>query len=272
MTTPDSMSSNQNPGLALARMRAGAPLVQNITNYVAMNMMANVLLAAGASPAMVHAVEEAPGFVRIAQALTINIGTLSAPWVESMIATASAAQAHGTPWVLDPVAVGASAYRQDAANRLLACKPSIIRGNASEIMALAGAASHGKGADSTDSLEAATASADQLATRIGAVVAVSGAVDYVTDAENRALIHNGHALMPKVTALGCSLNGVIAAFAATHPDPWHATIAAMAYYAVAGEMAGAAAQGPGSFAVAFLDALTALDPDQLDQRARIEQR
>ncbi len=267
-----SSTSIENPGLALAQMRAGAPLVQNITNYVAMNIMANVMLAAGASPAMVHAAEEAPSFVEMAQALTINIGTLSAPWVESMAATAKAAHDSNTPWVFDPVAVGATAYRRDTATNLLAFKPSIIRGNASEIMALAGKDSMGKGVDSADGLENAMASADQLAHKTGAVIAVSGARDYVTDGQNRALIDNGHSLMPKVTALGCSLNGVIAAFAATHHAHWQATIAAMAYYGVAGEIAGQQAAGPGSFTVAFLDALATLDPDQLDQRAKIALR
>ena len=111
----------------LATMRATAPLVQNITNYVAMNVMANVMLAAGASPAMVHAEEEAAEFAGFTQALTINIGTLSGPWVAAMEAAATAASERGTPWVLDPVAVGATAFRREVGARLVAMKPAVVR-------------------------------------------------------------------------------------------------------------------------------------------------
>lgn len=257
------------PGLALARMRDAAPLVQNITNYVAMNIMANVMLAAGASPAMVHALEEAADFAALADAITINIGTLSPAWLKGMEATAKAAAEQQKTWVLDPVAIGATAYRQIAVAKLLAHKPTIIRGNASEIMALAGLTQHGKGVDSHDAVAAAMEGANKLAQQTGGVVAVSGAHDYVTDGQQGFTIKNGHPLMPRVTALGCSLNGVIAAFAAHADSPIKATIAAMAYYSVAGEIAGNDANGPGSFAVAFLDALANLGPDQVDQQAHI---
>ncbi|MEO0394056.1 MAG: hydroxyethylthiazole kinase [Pseudomonadota bacterium] len=262
---PDAVALNQ----ALNQMRATAPLVQNITNYVAMNMMANVMLAAGASPAMVHAKAEAPEFVKIAQALTINIGTLSPRWVESMMATAEAAVSHQKPWVLDPVAVGATDYRRQVAADLLHAKPSIIRGNGSEIMALAGVQATGRGVDSADTVELATEAAETLARDHGAVVAVSGPRDYVTDGARRAWISNGHPLMPRVTALGCSLNGIIAAFTATGSDAFTSTVAAMAFYGVAGDIAGEQARGPGSFVVAFLDALMAVDGDSLALGARV---
>ena len=192
-----------NPGIHLAQMRADAPLVQNITNYVAMNVMANVMLAAGASPAMVHAPEEVQEFAAIASALTINIGTLSAPWVEAMALAAQAARAAGRPWVLDPVAVGATGFRRKAGARLLALGPTVIRGNASEILALAGATAAGKGADAADEVAAAEAAATRLAKDNGLVVAVTGPVDFVTDGTRAARIANGHPMMPKITALGC---------------------------------------------------------------------
>lgn len=259
----------EDPGQYLAMMRQTAPLVHNITNYVAMNVMANVLLAAGASPAMIHAREEAAEFAGIAQALSVNIGTVSPPWAEAMEAAATVAGEQDVPWVLDPVAVGATGYRRALGARLLALRPTVIRGNASEILALAGAVSAGKGVDAGESVETAENASRALARHGGAVVAVTGAVDFVTDGTRAARIANGDAMMPRVTALGCSLTGVVAAFAAGQP-PFEATVAALAYYGLAGERAGAASEGPGTFQPAFLDALHAIDPAALNAGARIE--
>ena len=171
----------QDPGLYLLRMRETAPLVQNITNFVAMNVMANVLLAVGASPAMVHAREEAAEFAGHAQALAVNIGTPDPAWADAMAEAASVIKAADRPWVFDPVGVGATRFRRDVSSRLLDLGPSVIRGNASEILALAGLGGAGRGADAADSVEAAEAAARDLALRTGAVVAASGAVDFVTD-------------------------------------------------------------------------------------------
>lgn len=255
-------------GQYLARMRARAPLVHNITNYVAMNVMANILLAIGASPAMAHAREEMDDFAAMSDALSVNIGTLDPDWTLSMEMAARGMRGQGKPWVLDPVAVGATALRRDAGARLLALKPNVIRGNASEIIALAGAKAAGKGADTADAVSDAEGAARALAQRCGSVVAVTGEVDYVTDGGKAYRVAGGHALMPRVTVLGCSLTGVVAAFAVDQP-PLEATVAALASYAVAGEMAGEAAQGPASFQVAFIDALHALTPEDVNARARI---
>ncbi len=256
------------PAEHLNRMRDRAPLVQNITNYVAMNVMANIMLAAGASPAMVHASEEGPEFAAIASAVSINIGTIDADWAEAMAATAEGAQKAGTPWVLDPVAVGATAFRQEQGARLLGFKPTVIRGNASEILALGGTAAAGRGADAADPVAAAEEVARDLAKRTGAVVAVTGEVDYVTDGERAARVSNGHSLMPLVTALGCSLTGYVAAFIVDE-DPFDATVAALACFAVAGEIAADGATGPGSFQVRFIDALHNLTADVVAERARV---
>ncbi|MGP3697751.1 hydroxyethylthiazole kinase [Rhodobacter sp. NSM] len=256
-------------GSYLETMRSNAPLVQCITNFVAMNTVANVLLAAGASPAMVHDAEESGEFAGIAQAVTINMGTPSPRWLEGMEAAAQGAMAAGRPWVLDPVAVGATAFRRDIGARLLALKPGVIRGNASEILALAGAAARGKGADSADSVSEAEEAALRLAQSSGAVVAVTGPMDFVTDGKRGFRCANGHALMPKVTALGCSLTGVVGAFVAGQP-PLEATAAALAFFGLAGEEAARGAEGPGSFQVAFLDALHRLSPEDLDRGARLE--
>lgn len=256
------------PSRQLDAMRAAAPLVQNITNFVAMNVMANVMLSAGASPAMVHARREGADFVAIASALSINIGTLDDEWADCMVLAAEAASKTGTPWVLDPVAVGATALRQEVGAKLLALGPTIIRGNASEILALSGAAAAGRGADAADPVAAAENAARALAKESGAVVAVTGEVDFVTDGTRAVRISNGDAIMPLVTALGCSLTGVVAAFAAA-AEPFEATVSALAYYGVAGEIAAKEAKGPGSFQVAFLDALHSVTGDVLDKAARI---
>ncbi len=249
----------------LTEMRASAPLVQCITNYVAMNIAANVLLAAGASPAMVHAAEEAGEFAAIAGALTINIGTLSPGWIEGMLVAAKAANAAGRPWVLDPVAHYATGFRREATARLLDLKPTVIRANASEIIALAGGEGAGKGVDSGDSVEFAEQSAILLAKQHQAIVAVTGEIDFVTDGLQSTHIHGGSALMPRVTALGCSLTCLVGAFAAIRPAaPFDATVAALAAFAVAGSEAAKRAEGPGSFQWRFLDALAALQPAALD--------
>lgn len=258
------------PGALLDQLRRTSPLVQCITNYVAMNYAANVLLAAGASPAMVHAPEEAGEFAGLAGAITINIGTLSSPWLDGMQAAAKVAHESGKPWVLDPVAHFATAFRRTAVEQLLALKPTIIRGNASEIMALAGDASSGRGVDSGDSVERAEASALALARQTGAVVAVTGAVDFVTDGEKAARIAGGADLMPKVTAMGCALTGLVGAFAAIAPaSPLDATVAALACFGVAGTQAAQHSSGPGSFAWRFIDALAALDGEMLHARAQV---
>ncbi|HEY0969810.1 MAG TPA: hydroxyethylthiazole kinase [Gemmatimonadales bacterium] len=258
------------PSILLARVRETAPLVQCVTNYVAMNIAANVLLAAGASPAMVHAEEEAGEFAALAGALTVNIGTLSPPWVAGMKAAARGALEAGRPWVLDPVAHFATALRRRAVAELLELRPTIVRGNASEIIALAGEQSSGQGVDSGDPVERAEGAARRLAASRGTVVAATGAVDFVTDGERAVRISGGSALMPRVTALGCSLTALVGAFAAVAPDsPFDATVAALATFAAAGEEAGRDAAGPGSFAVRFLDALHSLDGGALEADGRI---
>lgn len=258
------------PAILLDLMREASPLVQCITNYVAMNVTANVLLAAGASPAMVHTAEEAGEFAMISAALTVNIGTLSPHWVSGMKAATKGANKAGRPWVLDPVAHFATDYRRRAVAELLKSRPTIIRGNASEIIALTGGKSSGHGVDSGDPVERAEDAARQLAVDQGAVIAVTGQVDYVTDGVQQARISGGSVLMPKVTALGCALTGLVGAFAAVAPTkPFEATIAALAVFAVAGAAAEHDARGPGSFAVRFLDALHTMDGPALATEAEI---
>ncbi|MEL7464990.1 MAG: hydroxyethylthiazole kinase [Pseudomonadota bacterium] len=249
---------------ALRALREQSPLIHCMTNFVAMNMAANVLLAAGASPAMVRAPEEVGDFTPLAKALTINIGCLSAEGLAAMKTAAAVARRDGIPWVLDPVAHFATPFRARAARDLLALKPDIVRANASEIIALAGGAASGKGVDAGDAVADAKTAAGSLARAHNCVVAVSGPVDFVTDGARAVEIAGGSDLMPKVTALGCSLTALAGAYAAVAP-PFEAAVAACVHFAEAGERAGAWAAGPGSFAVAFLDALHDLSPEDLKE-------
>jgi len=254
----------------LQAMRAARPLVHNIANYVSMDVAANALLAIGASPAMVHAREEVAEFVAISGALVINIGTLSTPWVESMLLAAGAAARHGKPWVLDPVGAGATRMRTDTVRSLLSHRPSIIRGNASEIMAVAGGTGAApKGVDSANTTDEALAFAVSLAKHQGCIVVTTGAIDVVTDGRHVAKLANGSPIMAKVTALGCALSGVTGAFAATAGDPYEAALAAAAVFGVAGEIAAERAKGPGTFRVAFLDALESIDGNDIKSRLKI---
>ena len=191
--------------LALTALRKKRPLVHNIANYVSMDVAANALLAIGASPAMVHASEEVAEFAALSDALVINIGTLSAPWVEAMRLAARAANAKPIPWVLDPVGAGATSFRNRTIGALLEERPAVIRGNASEILAVAGAAgAKPKGVDSANTPEEAAVVSDSLAERLNCTVVASGAIDLITDGSRRIRLGNGHPIMTKVTALGCA--------------------------------------------------------------------
>ena len=254
---------------AFETLRTRRPLVQNITNYVAMTVSANVLLALGASPAMVHALEEVEDFVAIADALVVNIGTLSPPWVEAMERAVLAANDLRKPWVLDPVGCGATPYRTQTSSGLAAFRPAIIRGNASEIMSLAGATGERpKGVDSAAGSDAALDAARALAQQIGAVVAVTGAVDYATDGTRTVRVEGGDAMMPLSTALGCALSAVTAAFAAV-TDPMTAAVAGLAVFKVAGAEAAQRCRGPGHLPAELCDALHLMDGASLRERARI---
>ncbi len=255
----------------LHAIRERQPVVHNLTNFVVMNSSANALLALGASPAMVHSSDEVEDFVVLSQALVINIGTLYSEQIAACKLAAIRAKAAGVPWVLDPVGAGATPYRQAAADALIRLGPSVVRGNGSEILTLAhpARAGRGRGVDSLHGSESALDAARQLAENSGAVIAVTGAVDYVTDGSRVVEIHNGHPLMTRVTGLGCSATAVIGAFLAVESDALAATAAALAVFGLAGELAAERARGPGSLQVELLDTLYALDETLLTERARV---
>ena len=255
-----------------ARLRSESPLVVNITNYVAMNFAANVLLAAGASPVMAHAPEEMDEMLAIAGALTINFGTLDKTWNAAMLNAGLVAKRLGKPVVFDPVGAGATTFRTGTAKGFLDSFPiAVLRANSSEILALSDSAPAAtKGVDATNPVDAALPAAAALARRYRTVVAVSGAVDAVTDGETLVRVHGGSPLMPRITATGCALTALTGACCALAPDdPLLAAATAMAIFKAAAEDAAQTATGPGSMAVAFLDALHSLDPAALASPARL---
>jgi len=242
----------------ISKLRLNAPLVHCITNIVVTNFTANVLLAVGASPAMVVTIEEVSDFVRIAQSLLINVGTITTLDAETMLNAAATAQETGTPWVLDPVACGAIKYRTAIVAELIKYHPTVIRGNASEILAVTGVAGGGKGVDSTASSLSALPAAQELSRQTGAVVALSGEVDYITDGKETIMVPGGHEIMTRVTGTGCSLGALIAALLPVTESPLRASTAASVLFAEAGHRAQKESRGTGSFAVAFLDQLSQL--------------
>jgi len=252
-------------------VREKSPLIHNITNYVVMNNTANALLAVGASPVMAHAMDEVADMVNIASALVLNMGTLSEKWVDAMLVAGKAASIKGIPVIFDPVGVGATPYRNEVAARIVEiCKPTIIRGNGSEIMALANEKASTKGVDSTASSSSALDAAKRLATETGAVVAISGEDDFITDGTTVHIVKNGSKLMSKVTGMGCTATAIVGAFAAVNENALVAATNGMALMGVAGEIASAKADGPGTMQLYFLDALFNLTNETFAEQAIIE--
>lgn len=257
-------SLTQNIISALAQVREQKPLVVNITNYVVMNNTANALLAIGASPIMAHSRQEMAEMMHIAGSLVINIGTLDNEWIERMLFAVEQANTNNKPIVLDPVGCGASVLRTQTA-RTLAAKANnlIIRGNASEIIALAGEASQTKGVDALDSSDTALAAAHALVTQYHANVVISGEVDYVVTASQTIRLSNGHHMMPYVTGMGCSLTALTGAFAAIGET---SGLAATAIYAIVGEIAAEQSTGPATLQLNIIDGLYQISAEQIQQR------
>lgn len=256
-------------GGILAAVRRRAPLVHAITNFVSAPLTANALLAVGAAPVMAHAAEEVEEMADRADALVLNLGTPSPSTLEAMRIASHRAATRGIPVVLDPVGAGATAFRTRAARSLIAeSRPRAIRGNASEILALADAGGT-RGVDAQNKVEEACAVAHGLAGRGIAAVAVTGAVDFVTDGRREIRVGNGHPLLARVTGTGCVATALVAAFLAVEADALLAAAAALSCLGVAGEQAAQKAHGPGTFAAFLLDALHGLGPEEIASRARL---
>ena len=263
---------NLAPGATLRTIRETKPLVHQITNYVVMNETANATLALGALPVMAHAIEEVEEMVGLAGALVLNIGTLSGPWVESMLRAGKAASARGIPVVLDPVGAGATRFRTETALRLLdVVDVTVLRGNAGEVASLVGVEAEVRGVESIGTGQSAAELARAAARRFQCVASVTGPVDHVSDGEAAVAVANGHELLATVTGTGCMSSALTGCFLAAKPDePLAAAAEALVAFGVAGEDAAEGARGPGSFHVGLYDALAALDPETLDGPARVE--
>jgi hydroxyethylthiazole kinase len=258
-------------GDSLRHIRERRPLVHQITNFVVMNETANATLAIGALPVMAHAPEEVAEMATVAGALVLNIGTLTREWVDSMILAGRAANAATVPVVLDPVGAGATTLRTQSAQRILhEVAVAIVRGNAAEVASLAGRSAEIRGVESMGTSDAAGDLATTAAAALGCVVAVTGAVDAVSDGTTTLCIANGHPLLATVTGTGCIASAITGCFAAVNErTPLSAAVEALVALGVAGEDAATQSRGPGSFHVALYDALHSLSPDTIDARARV---
>ncbi|KAJ8566046.1 hypothetical protein K7X08_030523 [Anisodus acutangulus] len=224
--------------------------------------MANTLLSAGASPAMIHSINEIPEFTPKALGVCINAGTLTSDWLPGMKLAAQVANQSKKPWVLDPVAAGGSSFWLKACLELLALKPTVVRGNGSEILALSKGSvdSNSKGVDSVHGSSDAVEAAKSLAQQSGSIVAVSGAVDFITDGDKVVCVHNGVPMLQKITASGCSVTALISAFVAVDPShPVEATASALAIFGVSSEIGMDMARGPASLRTHLIDSLYGLD-------------
>jgi hydroxyethylthiazole kinase len=260
------------PGTSLRRLREKRPLIHQITNYVVMNETANATLAVGALPVMAHAREEVEEMAAIADAVVLNIGTLSPAWVDAMIAAGKVANAHGTPVVLDPVGAGATTYRTETAKRILEeVDIAVLRGNAGEVATLVGVEAEVRGVESVESGSSPDRLAKRAAHTLGVVAAVTGPVDHVSDGQDSVAVANGDPLLASITGTGCVATALTGCFLAVGTErPLEAAAEALVALGVAGEDAAAGARGPGTFQVALYDALAALMPTELEARAKTQ--
>jgi hydroxyethylthiazole kinase len=252
-------SSGDLPAFAadvIARLRGRRPRVHCVTNSVAQAFTANILLAIGAIPSMTIAPKEVAGFAARADALLVNLGTLDPERRTAIEIALETAAERSRPWILDPVLIDVSASRAAYARALTARKPAVIRLNAAEFATLAGADT---GRDTVA----------HFAAQIASVIAVTGTTDIVSDGKRHVEIANGHALMNAVTAMGCAASAVVAACLCAEDDVLAATASALLAFGIAGEIAAQSSQGPGSFAVAFIDALHNLDRAAFVARGRV---
>ncbi|MDP9455766.1 MAG: hydroxyethylthiazole kinase [Actinobacteria bacterium] len=260
---------------ALRKISDEKPLVHHLTNYVTVNLVANVTLSTGALPVMAHAAEEVEEMASLASALVLNIGTLDPGQIESMLLAGRKANERGIPIILDPVGAGATSLRNRTAERLLAeLDVAVVCGNAGEVATLAGLDAEVRGVESLAG-DAQTA-ALQAARSLGVTVAATGPVDYVSDGGGRTLaVSNGHALMGRVVGTGDASTSTIGCFAAVGGADVETVAHALAYYGRAGEIAAGSAgvEGGGTFEPRFLDALQALagDHESLEGNVRVEE-
>ena len=262
-----------------AQVRSQKPLIHHLTNYVTVNDCANIVLAIGASPIMADDIAEASDITRISSALVLNIGTLNTRTVSSMLASGKAANESGIPVVLDPVGAGASQLRNETTQMLIGqVKLAVLRGNLSEIRFISGLASNTKGVDAAeedmqDGLQNSVQMAKELAQKLQCTVAITGAVDIVTDGVRVALIHNGHKKLSDITGTGCMCSSLVGSYCGVGSDAFTAAAAGIVSMGIAGEIAyeKAAQMGNGSYHMAILDAISLLNGEVLRKRGKIDE-
>ncbi len=256
---------------ALSLVRKKAPLVHHITNIVVANDNANTMLALGALPVMAFAQEEVEEMVAQAQALVVNLGTLTGGTVESALRAGKRANDLGIPVVLDPVGAGATRFRKESSLFFLEhVRVTILRGNAAEIRALLGLPSHMRGVESEEEDVDRMGLAEEAARRFSTVSAITGATDYVSDGKRVAAVHNGHPMLTRVTGTGCMATSLCGAFAGTVDDPFVAALAALGFLGVCAERAVASSGGPGSFRMHLFDVMYNLREDEFARDLRLE--
>ena len=266
----------------LDNVRKQCPIVHNITNYVTVNDCANILLATGASPIMADDINEVEEITSICSALNINIGTLNSNTIDAMYTAGRKAKELSHPVVLDPVGAGASTLRTaTAAGLLRELQPTVVRGNISEIKALASGSSGTKGVDADTydkitlaNIDSAVEFAKDFAARNNTVVAITGAIDIVADSKKAYCIFNGNAMMSSVTGTGCQLSAMTAAYIAANRDNiLEATAACVCAMGVCGEIAYARLtkdDGNSSYRNYIIDAVYRLDGETLERYAKYE--
>lgn len=248
------------------------PLIHHITNIVVTNLTANVTLATGAAPVMAHSLREVADMVGLAQALVLNMGTPDDMLVEAIFLAGKAANKAGIPVIFDPVGAGATPYRTEIAQKIVQeLQIDILRGNFSEIACIGGFGGRTRGVDAAEVPFEPAEVATSVARKLNTVVVITGATDYISDGQRLLAVDNGHWMLSLVTGTGCSATTVIAAFRAVEPDGVVASAAALAYYGLAAEKAGAASRGPGSFQEALWDMLYNLEGEELARGVRIRE-
>lgn len=254
-----------------AQVRKAHPMVHHITNTVVMNFTANITLAMGAAPVMAPSIAESPQMAGYAGALLLNIGTITPDLLKSMVAAGHSANQKGIPIVMDPVGAGATELRTNAVKTLLSeLDISAVRGNAGEILSLAGTSGAVRGVDSLASGEGHENLFKSFASETGIVTAVSGETDFITNGTEWIKVLNGHPMMGRVTGTGCGATTAAACFAAAGPPLLHSIAAGITCYNIAGEVAAKASAGPGTFVPNFLDKLAELSGSVLENLVRIE--
>jgi len=254
----------------LGLIRINRPLVHHITNMVVMNDTANVTLHVGALPVMAHAPQEVAEMAGLAGALVLNIGTLTSQWIDSMLIAGRRSNERGIPVVLDPVGAGATRLRTESSLRLLReLQIAVLRGNAGEIGAVAGAGGEVKGVESIRGLDDPMATAMTLARKYKTVVAITGARDILSDGKRVLGVDNGHPWLSANTGTGCMSTAIIGAFCAVEQDYLIAAAAALSCFGLSAAMAATEARGPASFKVALLDSLYNMTPTRLAEGAKI---